>query len=200
VLTLYACTCALGEKHVLALGVKCNDDSDSECKWEGTVYELEEHVAACQFALVACPKQCKGAQGQINHYTKNSLGEHLEKYCPNRQAECENCGEKGTYASIKVHDKVCKKKMVSCPNDDCIDAVQRQSIEMHLGVCSHTQVACKYCMLGCDVWMKRHAIAEHEDDDKLHLRTALNAAVRTAEEVALIQERIEVIGAFINTH
>ena len=158
--------------------MKCND-MNSKCEWEGIVGTLAEHVAMCEFALVPCPKQCKDSDEKVEYFTKKNLNEHLKNDCPDRDYECEHCGEKGTYTNITdVHDKKCEKKLVPCSNADCTDTIQRQAIKRHLEDCIHTEVSCKYQKIGCDVKMKRNAMSGHEDgEDKLHLHMGLDAIV-----------------------
>ena len=190
----------LGRKHVLALGVKCNDDAESECKWEGTVYQLEEHVASCKCALVACPKQCRGVGNRINHFSKSDLEQHLKEHCLNRAYECEHCGKKDTYGDItRVHDKICEKKILPCPNDDCTDRVERQGIKRHLDDCDHTEIPCKYHDLGCSVWMKRKDIGSHENEDKLHLHMGLDTVATMSDKLAELEEKVGVIGVIIHS-
>ena len=168
-----------GQSSVLALRVNCNN-VNGECEWEGTVGTLEEHVATCEFALVPCPKQCKSSDDKVEYFMNKAVDEHLEKDCPNRDYECEHCGEKGTFANItQVHDEKCEKKMLPCPNADCTDIVQRQSIKRHLDSCIYTEVPCKYRDIGCDVKMRRDALSAHEDgEDKLHLHMALDTIIK----------------------
>ena len=171
-------TCLAGRRKIQDLKVKCNN-MNSECEWEGIVGTLAEHVAMCEFALVPCPKQCKDSDEKVEYFTKINLNEHLKNDCPDRDYECEHCGEKGTYTNITdVHDKKCEKKLVPCSNADCTDTIQRQAIERHLEDCIHTEVSCKYQKIGCDVKMKRNAMSGHEDGkDKLHLHMGLDAIV-----------------------
>ena len=154
--------------------MKCRN-VDRECKWEGTVGTLEAHVATCDFTLLPCTNECKNEDDEISHYTRNILHVHLMKDCPNRDHTCDNCGEKGTYAHItKVHDNTCEKKVITCPNEDCTEIFQRQSIPHHLNMCGYSEIPCKYQNLGCDVKIMRKDMPAHEEDDKLHLRMALD--------------------------
>ena len=168
-----------GQSSVLALRVNCNN-VNSDCEWEGTVGTLEEHVATCEFALVPCPKQCKSSDDKVEYFMNKAVDEHLKKDCPNRDYECEHCGEKGTYANItQVHDEKCEKKMLPCPNADCRDTVQRRGIKRHLDSCIYTEVPCKYRDIGCDLKMRRDVLSAHEnDEDKLHLHMALDTIIK----------------------
>ena len=164
--------------------MKCGN-ADRECKWEGTVGTLEAHVATCDFTLLLCPNECKNEDDKILEYTRNILHVHLMEDCPNRDHTCEHCGEKGTYAHItKIHDNKCEKKVVTCPNEDCTETFQRQSIPHHLNKCDYSEIPCKYQIIGCDVEMIRKDMPVHEEDDKLHLHMAL-------DEIATMKQQRE---------
>ena len=61
----------------------------------------------CEFTLVSCPNKCE-VEGDDLQLIRKVLDDHLKTTCPNRDYECEDCGEKGTYASImEEHDQVC---------------------------------------------------------------------------------------------
>ena len=169
-------TFCLGKRDIRALAVKCCN-AERGCEWEGTVGTLQEHVVKCGFTLVPCPNECENEE-RVRQLMRKDLDNHLETECPNRDYECEHCGEKGTYADItQVHDATCEKKMVPCPNDDCTDTIERQNRQKHLDTCIFTEVPCKYRRLGCEVKMKRKDIPEHENEDKLHLHMALDTIV-----------------------
>ena len=121
------------------------------CEWEGTVGTLEQHVATCEFAVVPCPKECKDDNG-VQHLMRKDLASHLESTCPNRDYQCQYCEEIISYASIKEHhNKVCKKKILPCPNAGCSEEMQRQHLNEHVcNECAHTVIACKYKGIGCD--------------------------------------------------
>lgn len=78
----------VGEKRIQTLPVHCSNHS-SKCEWLGTVGSLGDHLAACQYALLLCPKQCKDSGGAINQFMRKDLTNHL-KVCPNRDFECRN--------------------------------------------------------------------------------------------------------------
>ena len=148
---------------------------DQECEWEGTVGKLETHVAACEFTLLLCPKECKDDKNEILHFMRKDLDKHLENDCPNRDLECKYCGEKGTYANmIQVHENTCEMKIVSCPNADCTKTIQRRNAKRHIDECDYSEIPCKYQRIGCDVKMMRKDMPAHEEEDKLHLRMALD--------------------------
>ena len=170
--------------------MKCDHDAKRRCTWVGTVGTLEEHVATCKFTLVPCPKECKDIKKKVKLFLRNDLDKHLKEECPNRDFSCMHCGEKGTYASItRTHSKKCLKKRVSCPNG-CGSIMERQHIPEHVATeCELTVIACKYKRLGCDRELKRKDIAAHEEDDKLHLRMAMDATVKLENKTVELESK-----------
>lgn len=173
---------SLGKRDIRALGVMCANASVG-CHWEGIVGTFDEHMATCKLSLVPCPKECQDDSNEVKRFMRKDLPQHLQRSCPNRDYECEHCGKRGTYTDItQVHDEVCEKKVLPCPNAECTLTVQRRGIKRHLDSCDHTQIPCKYRKLGCDVTMKRSAVS-HEDEDKLHLHMAL-------DKIAIMEENM----------
>ena len=163
--------------------MKC-DNVERGCEKEETLGTLEEHVAVCQFTPVPCPKQCK-----IVLLLRKDLDNHINNECPNRDCECEYCGENGTYANItQIHSAVCEK-IVPCPNEDCTGTMKYHMIEDHVeDDCEYTEVSCKYANVGCDVKLKRKDMRAHEEDDKIHLHQALGAVVELNDKSVQLQD------------
>ena len=129
----------------------------------------------CDFILLPCPNECKNEDDEIQYFTRNVVPVHSMVDCPNRDHTCEHCGEKGTFIHItQIHGNTCEKKVVTCPNRSCTERLERQSIPHHLIKCGYSEIPCKYQNLGCDVKMMRKDMPVHEEDDKLHLRMALD--------------------------
>ena len=143
-------------------------------------------MTTCEFTLLPCPKECKDDSDKVKQFMRKDLDKHLEEDCPNRDYSCEHCGEKGMYASITdIHDKKCRKKPVPCPNG-CGSVTERQHVSKHVATeCELTVIACKYKRLGCDRELKRKDMAAHEEDDKFHLRMAMDTTVKLKEQDAL---------------
>ena len=146
----------------------------------------------CKF--LPCPKECEDAEGKIKQISRRRLEKHLERECPNRDYVCESCGEKGTHVSItQVHDGVCKKKLVPCPNSKCKEVIAREVVSRHVDhECGYTVVSCKYQDIGCDAKLKRHDMAEHEEGgagDRPHLHMALEAVMTLRKKVAMLEEK-----------
>ena len=152
-------------------------------------------MAACKFTLVPCPKECKDTilswvpSTNKKYLMRKDLDRHLKNDCPNRDHECEYCGEKGTYAHItQVHDKICELKILPCPNK-CTKTMPRQDIEKHVELeCEYTVIACKFKNIGCTTEMKRGDMAAHEQNDSLHLSKALNAVVNLQDSNTYLQD------------
>ncbi len=181
----------LGKRAIDALGVKC---SNAECEWEGTIGNLEKHVATCQFTLLPCPKKCSDNNYMTKCFMKKDLDDHLENGCSNRDYECEYCGEEGTYKEItKIHDEICKEKMIPCPNAECAQVMPRREVEAHAeNECGHTVIPCKYESIGCDVTMKRRDMAAHEQDDKqLHLDSAMKTTLQLKSDVDNLKKDLQ---------
>ena len=168
--------------------MKC-DNVGRSCEWEGTVGTLEEHVATCNFTPVPCPKKCK-QNDAIQKIMRKDLEEHLNEQCLNRDYECEQCGKKDTYINITdVHDRKCEEKIIPCPKTECTETMKRLNLKSHLEKdCQYTVISCKLRSIGCDVKMKRKDMGAHEQDDKAHLRQALNTVVKLQDAMVKLQD------------
>ncbi len=92
--------------------------------------------------------------------------------------------KRAQYAHItEVHDKECDLKIISCPNDECTEAIQPKDMHEHVESCQYTVIPCKYEIVGCGVKMKRRDLPAHEDDNKLHLRMAMDATIQLKKDV-----------------
>ncbi len=165
------------------------------CPWTGTIGTLDTHLATCEYLLITCPNKCEDDKdgGQIQLMRKD-LEEHVQSRCLKRAFECPHCGEKGTYASIMVeHDKVCKKKMVACPNQGsgCPLSVERGKTKQHVSVCEFTEVACAYESLGCGVRMMRKDVEKHKREAReKHLDLALDTVSSREEQHKTLLEGV----------
>ena len=157
--------------------MKC-DNMKRKCQWVGTVGMLEEHLAKCKFTLLPCPQKCVDFDG-ICYIMRKDLTVHLKRKCPNRDHTCKYCGEKGTYINIAfTHDLKCPKKPIPCP-EGCNVTMPRKRLSEHVATeCELSVTPCKYKRLGCDRELKRKDMAAHEEDDKLHLRMAMDTTVK----------------------
>ena len=121
------------------------------------------------------------------------MDDHLKTKCPKRAYECQHCEEKGTYASItEDHDKVCDKKIVSCPNkgSGCPLSMERGKTKQHVrSVCDYTEVACAYESLGCAVRMLRKDAEKHKREAReKHMDLALDTVSSREEQHKTLSE------------
>ncbi len=173
-----------GHNDIQALAVKCANSKRS-CEWEGTVATLEDHMAACEYTLLPCSKQCLDEDGKVRQLSRKDMAAHLANECTNRESECEYCGEKGTQADLtSTHYESCQKRLIPCPNTECTKSMLPGDVERHLATeCGYVEVSCKYRSIGCDVKLKRRDMAAHEeDDDKPHLHLALDTVLELKRE------------------
>ena len=172
---------SLGKREIKALRVKC-DCAKEGCGWEGTVGTLEEHIM--NNCKVPCPNKCK-EDNKVRMISRKDLDKHLTEQCVNRAYKCQYCGKKDTYANIMdIHDDICEKKSVPCPNPDCPDSMQRAEIKQHLeNDCAHTVISCKYERIGCNMKMKRKDMGAHEQDDKAHFHQVLNTIIKLQDNL-----------------
>ena len=122
---------------------------------------------------------------------RKDLDVHLEEDCPNRDHECEYCGEEGSYALItQHHDEVCNLKIVTCSNGNCHKSMQRQHLYQHEQYeCEHAMVKCKHESIGCKTELKRRDMEVHEQDDKLYLHMAIDTVTFLKEQCSYILKK-----------
>ena len=84
-------------------------------------------MVAYDFTVVPCPIEC-------DKMLRKDVTDHLEGECLNRDYECKYCQEKGTYGNItQIHDALCGKKLLFCPNIECSLTMERSLIILHSG-------------------------------------------------------------------
>lgn len=177
----------IGRRDIEELRVGCS----GECRWEGTLGTLEQHLATCNFAEVPCPKECKNG-AVVRCVSRRDLDRHLRDNCPNRDYRCLHCGESGTYATItRRHYSRCLRIVIPCPNSDCVRRFQRRRIRRHLEECVHTALPCRYHKLGCNVELKRAPLTAHEQDSALHLQMAIDMVTEQEDKIENLQETVE---------
>ena len=121
--------CVAGRERIRALLVECRSEG---CGREGTIGKLAQHLEACKFMLVPCPKQCKYSSGKIKFLKRKDLDQHLAKECPNCDSTCVHCGKKDTAANITIHDETCAMKVLACPNVGCQHTLRRRNVANHV--------------------------------------------------------------------
>ena len=67
--------------------------------------------------------------------------------------------------------------------------MKRQEMTKHVeNECLYTTILCKYVNLGCKIKLMRKDMAEHEDDDKLHLHMAIDMTARLFDKNAKLSK------------
>ncbi len=172
--------------------MKC-ESNDLECDWEGTVSMLDKHLAMCKFTPIPCPKKCRCLNGTLRHYMRKDLDNHVERFCPNRDYKCSECGEKGTYTSIThTHYQTCEMALTVCPNFQCDKKIQRRRVKRHLEEdCEYKEVSCKYARIGCDAKMTRKDMFSHvQDQNTFHLHLALENTTKVEDANQKLLEKV----------
>ena len=162
----------------------------------GDFWWARGHTASCQFTLLSCPKGCKNEHGITNRIMKKDLDEHLASVCTARDYKCKHCGEQGTFINItEVHDLVCKRKIVNCPNAGCSQTIERSMVESHIkNDCSWTLIPCKYESFGCLAKISRHDAAVHESDaQQHHLDMVMSTTVALQLRVAELENTVALL-------
>ena len=180
----------VGKRAIRNLAVRC-ENVDSGCDWVGTISTLQEHVTTCGHALLPCPNSCSmGESDTLLYFLRKDLGKHVDEDCPNRKYKCEDCGHEDTYTYItKSHHEDCPVVVLPCPKRPCTEMLQRQYLERHIETeCKHAVVCCKYKGLGCEREMKREDMAAHEEDDKRHLRMAIDTTAKLSNCITTLEK------------
>ena len=179
-----------GKREVIAFHVKC-DNVERGCDWEGTVGTLEKHLDSCNITPIPCPKKCKH-NDMIRTVMRKDLERHLAEDCMNRDYECTHCKKKDTFANItEIHDNLCGKKIVPCPNIGCTENMERAKLKKHVNKCGYTIVSCKHTHTGCDKKLRRKDMKAHEQDYKAQLHQPLNTMAKLQHELKSASKDME---------
>lgn len=142
------------------------------CVWIGVLGEVDAHLRTCLHQRVSCGNNC-GKRTQRKY-----LDRHMQKHCPNRPAQCEDCGEKGQWRYIKgSHLDKCQEKVMGCSNRGCTERFPRRDLGHHLVTCPMRLIQCRYSDVGCTVTCTHEDMVTHERD---HIQDHLESAVRVA--------------------
>ena len=127
---------------------------------------------------VECPEKC-GQQVQ-----KHQLVTHIANECPKRDFTCMHCGFKATYEVVsEQHWPECQNYPVPCPNRCQIGAVERNTLEDHLKMCSLQVVDCDFSYAGCDEKLQRQHMEKHiEENTQKHLALMAAASMKMSRE------------------
>ena len=151
------------QRKILALRVCCVK-KERGCQWTGKVEQLDTHIdensGDCQCVDVECPEKC-GQQVQ-----KHQLATHIANECPKRDFTCMHCGFKATYEVVsEKHWPECQNYPVPCPNRCQIGAVERNTLEDHLNMCSLQVIECDFSYAGCNEKLQRQDMEKHVEEN-----------------------------------
>ena len=169
-------------RRILALRVHCTN-KDRGCQWTGKVEQLDTHMDVnsgdCQYVDVECREKC-GQQVQ-----KHQLATHIANECPKRDFTCVHCGFKATYEVVsEQHWPECQNYPVPCPNRCQIGAVERNTLEDHLKMCSLQLVDCDFSYAGCNEKLQRQDMEKHvEENTQKHLALMAAASMKMSQEL-----------------
>ena len=169
-------------RKILALRVCCTM-KDRGCQWTGKVEQLDTHLDVnsgdCQHVDIECPEKC-GQQVQ-----KHQLATHIANDCPKRDFTCMHCGFKATYEVVsEQHWPECQNYPVPCPNRCQIGAVERNTLEDHLKMCSLQVVDCDFSYAGCNEKLQRQDMEKHvEENTQKHLALMAAASMKMSREL-----------------
>ena len=170
------------KRKILALRVHCTM-KDRGCQWTGKVEQLDTHLDVnsgdCQYVDVECPEKC-GQQVQ-----KHQLDTHIANDCPKRDFTCMHCGFKATYEVVSErHWPECQNYPVPCPNRCQIGAVERNTLDDHLKMCSLQVVDCDFSYAGCNEKLLREDMEKRiEENTQKHLALMAAASMKMNREL-----------------
>jgi len=135
---------------------------------------VNENTGDCQYVDVECPEKC-GQQVQ-----KHQLATHIANECPKRDFTCMHCDFKATYEVVsEKHWPECQNYPVPCPNRCQIGAVERNTLEDHLNMCSLQVIECDFSYAGCNEKLQRQDMEKHvEENTQKHLALVAAASMK----------------------
>ena len=152
--------------------------------------DTKDHMTQCGYVIVSCPNGCND-EDDTDQLMKKDLANHLNHSCPNRKFECIHCGEMELHSNRTFHNRVCRKKLVSCPNYKCSMTMERENVPDHIeNHCNYSEVACRYSSIGCQVRLRRKDLKNHEGDKKLHYPLALDKVTHLQDVVDTLTEEV----------
>jgi len=146
------------------------------------IEQLDTHLdldsGDCQYVDVECPEKC-GQQVQ-----KYQLAIHVANKCSKRSFTCMHCGFKATYEVVsEKHWPECQNYPGPCPNRCQIGAVECNTLEDHLNVCSLKVVECDFGYAGCTEKLQRQDMEEHiKDNMQKHLALMASVSMKLSQE------------------
>ncbi|CAJ0823298.1 3255_t:CDS:2, partial [Entrophospora sp. SA101] len=115
--------------------VRCDEHEDHpDCKEVLQRKNIEDHRKKCSYKMIRCPLWCNK-----KFYDMETLEQHREKECVNRQITCPQCNEIMLFHGLKEHDFNCLKKRIPCIHKNilgsyggCNAEFERCQLEDHL--------------------------------------------------------------------
>ena len=144
----------------------------------------------CDFTLLPCPNKCKDGNETFKLLRKD-IKAHKEEVCPRRQYECPHCRESGEYQErTTTHLEECPKMKIPCPNDGCVENIERCNIPQHRQECLFESVSCKYTNIGCKKNVLRKNLKEHQKNTQLHLQLAIDTVNKQEMTIKKHEDKI----------
>ncbi|XP_061671152.1 TNF receptor-associated factor 6 [Syngnathoides biaculeatus] len=148
------------KREILSLTVRC---PNAGCTDKMELRHLENHLAQCPFATMACP-QCQES------VRKSYLEEHKTIDCRRRPMCCPDCVASFVYEEKDLHEQQCPFATVMC--QFCELALIRDQMDSHCDTdCPKAPIACTFSTFGCKERMQRHNLAQHmQEFTQMHMR------------------------------
>ena len=180
-----------------------------DCKWNGNLTQLEEHLRCCDELPIPCPLKCRSEGGKITAIKRVHIDEHKYSRCPQRLIECDACKNQVKATEINLHEQNCELMLVSCPNE-CPDEsgsgtkmLKRNELTHHKNKeCPLVTVKCSYFEDGCEEKIRRMDLELHEksfihkhlklcqDNAKQQMIIFMRKQENMEKEILLLKNRI----------
>jgi len=200
------CKAHYGPKHfhyVAEKGMKSEIESFSVhcpthgkgCDWKGVLTEVESHLLSdngCGFLEVECPNKCQVRKNCTLKLQRRNLPSHLGHHCELRQVKCPHCDYTDTYKAYTIHQAICAKFPVKCPNGCGESDIIRQLLGAHRLTCRCEVVLCQYASLGCKGRAKREDMHHHMADNReRHLEMITTENSRLKRELEDMEHKMK---------
>eukprot|EP00731_Ephydatia_muelleri_P007194 Em0003g1442a len=171
------------QKKVLELRIRCSNRS-SGCPWQGSVAELDAHLAVCDHEATACPYTCNAP------LTRSTLKHHVGHECPQRPTTCKYCNHRAPFSSLaQEHHSVCPGYPVTCPNGCGRDRIERRLLPSHIAECPMAAVQCSFSPAGCVAKVSKGRMQQHVDDNvSSHLSLVASKQAEMMEEIESLKK------------
>eukprot|EP00731_Ephydatia_muelleri_P007202 Em0003g1450a len=175
------------QKKVLELRIRCSNRS-SGCPWQGSVAELDAHLAVCDHEATACPYTCNAP------LTRSTLKHHVGHECPQRPTTCKYCNHRAPFSSLaQEHHSVCPGYPVTCPNGCGRDRIERRLLPSHIAECPMAAVQCSFSPAGCVAKVSKGRMQQHVDDNvSSHLSLVASKQAEMMEEIESLKRSMSI--------